>query len=211
MTIGPGTPVYPGDPVPRLRVHATVARDGFNLLHVEMGSQSGTHVDAPFHFSDAGARVDALDLAMFTGPAFVVDATDAGPRGVVGADRVTGDGPRAGDVVLVRTGWSAHAGTEQYLDHPALGEDLVSALIAAGVRTVGIDALSVDHSPTPEHPLAGFPAHDLLTESGAVIIENLVGLDRLAGMRDPLICAFPMKLADADGAPVRAVAIEFGA
>ena len=54
-----GTPVYPGDPEVVVSPAATAAADGYNVLHVTMGSQSGTHVDAPFHFLADGARIDA--------------------------------------------------------------------------------------------------------------------------------------------------------
>ena len=67
--LGDETDVYPGDPEVRLEPHATIAADGFNLLAVRLGSQSGTHVDAPFHFAADGARVDELPLALFCGPA----------------------------------------------------------------------------------------------------------------------------------------------
>ena len=45
-----GTPVYPGDPVARFTPATTIGEHGYNVLHVRMGSQTGTHVDAPYHF-----------------------------------------------------------------------------------------------------------------------------------------------------------------
>jgi kynurenine formamidase len=71
--INADTQVYPGDPVPQLRPATTIDRDGYNVLHVSMGSQTGTHVDAPYHFLADGARIDAMELAMFLAPATVVD------------------------------------------------------------------------------------------------------------------------------------------
>ena len=41
------TPVYPGDPVARFEPATTISEHGYNVLHVRMGSQTGTHVDAP--------------------------------------------------------------------------------------------------------------------------------------------------------------------
>src|SRR4051812_2918430 len=60
VPLGPGTVVYPGDPEPRLTVHSTIERDGFNLLSVAIGSQTGTHVDAPYHFDDSTPRIDEV-------------------------------------------------------------------------------------------------------------------------------------------------------
>ena len=53
VRIGTGMPVYPGDPEVRLEAALTVARDGVNVLALHLGSQSGTHVDAPYHIDDA--------------------------------------------------------------------------------------------------------------------------------------------------------------
>src|SRR4029453_19025144 len=51
-------------------------RDGasVNAGAIETSIHTATHCDAPFHFNDAGATVDQLDLAPFIGPAWVVDA-----------------------------------------------------------------------------------------------------------------------------------------
>ena len=67
------TQVYPGDPIPRLSPATTIDRDGYNVLNVSMGSQTGTHVDAPYHFLADGPRIDAMELSMFLAPAMVVD------------------------------------------------------------------------------------------------------------------------------------------
>ena len=102
VPIGPDTQVYPGDPQPRLTPHATLHRDGYNLLALHLGSQTGTHVDAPYHVRADGTRVDALDLALCTGPATVLDVSGAPPRTPITADRI---GDRIGDC---RTTHRAH-------------------------------------------------------------------------------------------------------
>ena len=65
-------PIYPGDPEPRIFTATTVADDGYNLSHVQIGTQTGTHIDAPFHFRDEGATVDRMPLELTVGPAVVV-------------------------------------------------------------------------------------------------------------------------------------------
>ena len=57
VVLGPETQVYPGDPVVELSPAAVLGRDGFNLLSVHLGSQSGTHVDAPYHVEADGTRL----------------------------------------------------------------------------------------------------------------------------------------------------------
>lgn len=209
VPVGPGTVTYPGDPQPALAVHSTIERDGFNLLDVHLGSQTGTHVDAPYHFEEDGARVDELDLTLFTGPGVVVHATDVGPRGVVTWEHVEPVAHRVvpGSIVLLHTGWDQHYGTPTYFENPYLDADACRRLLDLGVRTIGLDALNLDETPDEDHPGVGFPCHHLIARAGGVIIENLRGLGGI-DFPDPLVSVLPIRLEAADGAPVRAVAVE---
>ena len=203
------TPVYPGDPVVRLAPAATLARDGYNVLHLHLGSHSGTHVDAPYHFVDDGARIDQLPLELFFGPAVVVDLRGTAPRGEIGWERLAPYAPQLGPgrLVVLHTGWSAHWGTAHYAAHPFLAADAARRLVDAGVRTVGIDAFSIDETVVDGRPVAGFPAHEAVLGAGGVLVENLTGLDALDGAPDPVLSVLPLRLSGADGAPVRAVAL----
>ncbi|MET9382115.1 cyclase family protein [Streptomyces sp. NPDC002928] len=207
VEIATGMPVYPGDPAVAVTPALSVAADGVNVLHLDMGSQSGTHVDAPFHIDDALPTLDQLPLERFVGEAVVVDARDARPRSALGPSLFEGfEGRlRAGVIVLVATGWSRHWGTDDYLAHPYLTREAAELLVAAGVRTVGIDALSVDPTPGDD-----FPAHQVLCGAHAVIAENLTGLAPLLEAQaagEPIeVSLLPLRLPAADGAPVRAVA-----
>ncbi len=202
------TPVYPGDPPVRLTPAATLAGDGFNLLHVRMGSQTGTHVDAPYHLSDAGARLDELPLELFVGPAVLVDVRGRRPRSPIGWEDLApvADRLRPGRILVLHTGWDQQWGSDAYFDHPHLTGQAAERIVASGVRTVAIDALSVDETVPHGAPPAGFAAHEVLLGAGGVIVENLTNLD---AVREPAVLSvLPLHLARADGAPVRAVALE---
>ncbi len=209
VVVGPGTQVYPGDPVASLRVHSTIARDGFNLLSVEMGSQTGTHVDAPFHFDETAAKIDELPLERFIGPGVIVDARGIGPRGRITWEYIApvADQLRPGSVVLLFTGWSEHYGTDEYFENPFLDADACRRLIEAGVRTFGIDAINIDETPDETHVGEGFPVHHLIADVGGVICENLTNLVAI-DFAEPLISLLPIAFEQADGAPVRAVALQ---
>jgi kynurenine formamidase len=205
-------PVYPGDPEVVVSPALTAAGDGVNVLRIHLGSQSGTHVDAPFHIDGALPTLDELPLGRFTGPTAVVDARRHGPRSPVGPEAIPPELP-PGVVVLFATGWSAHWGGGEYLRHPYLARETAEALVEAGVRTVGIDAPSID--PTPAHGeesklVDNLAAHRVLCRAGAVIVENLTGLATLLAAQEegrPIeTFLFPLPVAGADGAPVRAVA-----
>lgn len=210
VPVGPGTVVYPGDPEPRLTAHSTIGDDGFNLLAVSMGSQTGTHVDAPYHFDDGTPRIDELPLDRFLGPAVVVDATDAGARGRITWDRhvaPVADRLAAGVVVLLRTDWSRHYGTPAYFDNPFLDADAARRILATGVRTICIDAINIDETPDADHAGEGFPVHHLIAEAAGVIGENFRNLAAV-DWPDPVVSCLPIALEAADGAPVRAVALQ---
>jgi len=229
-----GMPVYPGDPEVELRPALTTAGAGVNVLSLHLGSQSGTHVDAPYHVDVTWPTLDGLPLELFTGPAVVADLRGLEPRSAVTADQLSGvlDRLTPGTILLLATGWPRHWGADPYLAHPWLTPEAAEAIVAAGVRTVGVDALSIDPTPDPspadpavaalladltdEHdPAAGEPtlaAHRILlgTPGGGVIAENLTDLtpllDAQAAGRPIEVSLFPLRLVAADGAPVRAVA-----
>jgi kynurenine formamidase len=203
------TPVFPGDPAPALTPATRIETEGFNVLSLSLGSHTGTHVDAPYHFVADGARLEQLDLGLFAGPAVVADATGHGPRQPVAwrdlepvAERLS-----PGAILVVRTGWSERfLGTDRYYDHPFLDPEACSRALERGVRTIAIDALNPD--PTAPGGDGPFPVHELVLGAGGVIAENLTNLSSIAA-EEPLVCLFPIRLGqDADGAPCRAVALE---
>ena len=202
--ISTGMPVWPGDPEVELSPAATVAADGYNLLAVRMGSQSGTHVDAPYHVDPALPVLADLPLERFTGRAVVADVRGLPPGPSITPDRlrpVAGAlGP--GTVLVLVTGWSAHWGTAAYAEHPGLHPDAAAAVVAAGTLAVGIDAPSIDAPGA-----AGLPSHHVLAAAGAVIAENLTNLETLLATDGEVrLWLLPLALTRADGSPVRAVA-----
>jgi kynurenine formamidase len=204
-----GTQVYPGDPAVRLEPATTIAADGVNVLNVHIGSHSGTHVDAPYHFVENGERIDTMDVRLFFGRAVVMDVRDKGPREWITIEDLRPYEGRLseGVVAVLRTGWDEHYGTARYYDHPFLDRRAAQLMVDAGVRTVAIDALNVDETvlegPHPE----GYPVHHLILGAGGVIAENLTSLEAV-DFPNPFLSLLPVKLGGSDGAPVRAVAME---
>ena len=203
------SPVYPGDPIVSFTPAATVAQDRYNLLHVRMGSQTGTHVDAPYHFFNDGAPVDELPLDLFFGPAVIADVRGKDRRGRIEwedlapvADRL---GP--GRVLVLHTGWDQHWGSAGYFDHPFLTGEAASRVVATGVRAVGLDAPSLDETVLSEPSTGHFAAHRAVLGAGGVIVENLTNLSAI-NTPHPILSVLPLRFTGADGAPVRAVALE---
>ena len=204
------TQVYPGDPHVRLERAATLEADGVNVLGVHIGSHSGTHVDAPYHFIEDGERIDAMDPGLFVGPAVVVNVRGKGPRERITVQDLQPYEPHLaeGVIAIIRTGWEECYGDAAYYDHPFLDGRAAHLILDAGVKTVAIDALNVDETvPVGEEPPGGFAAHRAILGAGGVIAENLTNLEAV-DFPDPIVSLLPVKLGGSDGAPVRAVAME---
>jgi kynurenine formamidase len=79
-----------------------------NVLALELGSHTGTHVDAPYHFEADGERLEDLDLGRFLGPAVIADVTGHGDREPIGWDALSphAERMRPGTILVLRTGWS---------------------------------------------------------------------------------------------------------
>jgi kynurenine formamidase len=199
------TPIYPGDPQPRIFTATTVAGEGYNLSHVHIGTQTGTHIDAPFHFRDDGATIDHMALDMTVGPAVVVAVPGKEPgQTITMADLEPRRGAlRPGAIALFCTGWYAHAGSETFFCHPYLEAAVGRALLDAGVTTIAIDTLNADFTGGDE-----FPIHEMFAAAGGLIAENLAGTAALTPGIEPLLLLCPLNIVGCDGAPVRAVALE---
>ncbi|WP_226581021.1 cyclase family protein [Halobacillus litoralis] len=198
------TPVYPGDPKPHLCSAANIEEHGYNVSELNIGSHTGTHVDAPYHIVKDGKKIDEVSLDHFAGEGVVLDVTDKNPGAGITIDDIRDglDKLQPGKIVLFHTGWDAHVGTDLYFEHPYLTIELVHELLERGVRTFFIDALNID---PPDG--SSFQAHEAITGVNGIIGENFTNFDQI-DFDAPFITAFPLKLSGIDGSPVRAVAME---
>jgi arylformamidase len=194
---GPSQHVYPGDPVPRVE-QAKAIRDGdvCNVSLLTMGSHTGTHVDAPYHFIDGGPRLGDVALDRMVGEALVADLRG---RAAVDADALAHAALRHGDILLCLTDNSARwAAPEFQRDFTYLTRDAADLVVERGVRAVGIDYLSIEQFGSSD-----FPVHHRLLGAGVFVIEGL-DLRGVEPGRYTLVC-LPLKFPDLDGAPARAV------
>jgi kynurenine formamidase len=199
------TPVYPGDPVPNFSVATTIDNEGYNLFNVILGSQTGSHVDAPYHFSNTGATVDKMDLNYFMGNTVIIDMTHKKSKEQFTLEEVKRYEKQIerAEIVLFNTNWYKKAGTDEFYDHPFLSKEAGEYLLSKGIKTTGIDAINLDNTGGTE-----FPIHDMYSEAGGIIAENLANLDQV-DFDDPFVIFLPLTLIGCDGSPVRAVACEF--
>ncbi len=91
-----GMPVYPGDPEVTFAPALTVAADGVAVERLDLGSHSGTHLDAPAHSIPGGRTVDRIPLELLWGPARVLRAVAPAAGGLLGIADVAGSGGASG-------------------------------------------------------------------------------------------------------------------
>ncbi len=199
--ISPATPAFPGDTVYTQRWTARIGPAcPVNVSAITMSPHLAAHADAPLHYAREGSPIGAVDLDPFLGSCRVIHAIGRGPLIrpadlAHAADGETGT-PALPPRVLVRT--RPRALTEWSDDFAALAPETIEWLASAGVRLIGIDTPSVD--PAGSKTL---DSHQQLLTHDMRVLENLVLDDVPAG--DYELIALPLKLADADASPVRAV------
>ncbi|MDR3669336.1 MAG: cyclase family protein [Holophaga sp.] len=201
QTIQPAMPVYPGTEPPVIRQANTIAQDGFAEKWIGMYSHTGTHMDAPGHLLPGAATLDQMEVGRFIGKGCVLDASAMIAEIPVSFLVDLLPAMEGCEFVLFHTGWSRRWGQESYYSgFPVLARDAARWLCRRNLKGVGFDAISADPVGAPFHN------HLELLGAGLVLIENLTGLEQLAGRPFRFAC-LPLKLDQADGSPVRAVAM----
>jgi arylformamidase len=201
VPIGGGTPIYAGDPPASVEsAKRLAAGDSANVSKLAFGAHTGTHVDAPNHFIEGTRRVDQLDLNRLIGPSRVVRVSD---------DVQTIEPEHLGDIegierVLFKTKNSAFWNeSEFHSDFAHLSPAAADALVANGVKLVGIDYLSIERFHSGDHAV-----HKAFLSKEIVILE---GLDlRAVEPGDYELICLPLKYVggEGDGAPARAVLVQ---
>ena len=181
---------------------------GKEVRKLEIGTHSGTHIDAPRHFIEGGATVDQIPLDTLCGPALMLDLTEC--VGAVSAAQLAYSalqcghrGRLPGRVVLRYDGHRRlHPMEDYYFKQPWLAEGAAHWLVDNGCELVAMD------TPMPDGPdnIKEMPIHKILLGAGVVIAEYLVNLDTINASRFDLTVA-PLYVKGGDGAPARCFAI----
>jgi len=191
---------WPGDTPFDFRLVARL-RDGdsCNIGKITSSIHSGTHLDAPYHYNESGATIDALPTGIFVGPARVFHAQG---REVITREVFSGLDGRVTPRVLVRTN-ACDDKTVFPPRIPTLAPEVPAWLGEQGVRLIGVDVPSVDQVDSKTLPI-----HHALGAANIIILENLDLRAVAAGCYE--LIALPLRLVGADGSPVRAVLIDPG-
>lgn len=188
----------------------------FQVTRINLSCHSFTHVDARRHMLPGAPTIEATDPADVAGPCFVADLSDVTPNEELTAARIEAalKGYGGEPIILMRSAWDTQRDwrTEAFWrDAPFMNREASRALAALKPKAVAFDfpqdytiRLSLDGicPPIREHV-----THDEMLRHGITLIEYLVGTAAIQGPRT-FLCALPIKIQGADGAPARVVAID---
>ncbi|MFO7872415.1 MAG: cyclase family protein [Candidatus Undinarchaeales archaeon] len=180
---------------PKISKSSSVKSEGSNTTKLVLNSHLGTHIDAPYHVSEEGKKIDELSLDKFYGNCRVFDLTSLDEK--ISKKDLEKLQINEGDIVLFKTKNSF----KEKFDFKFIYLDKTGAeyLVSKGVKTVGIDELGIERD-QPEHE-----THNFLLKAGIPIIEGLNLKD--VEQEEYTLCCFPLKL-NIDGSPARAVLLK---
>jgi len=193
-----GMPVWPGDPAPLFeRIMDQENGDVCTLTRVAMSAHTGTHMDAPLHFLRKRASIEQMPVEATVGPARVIGIRD---RTAIRRAELLPYAIRKGERILFRTAnserdWGSLPFDENFV---FIARDAAEHLAECGVRSVGVDYLSVGG-----YRQDAVETHEALLGNDIWIMEGLMLSDVEPGDYE-LVC-LPLKLVGAEGAPARAI------
>jgi kynurenine formamidase len=217
-TLSPAFPTFFGKPGIALERRYSLKKDGANVGWWHVLEHAGTHVDAPFHYSDAGATADKISAEQLVVPLAVVDVSAKAARNadyqLLRADLADWEA-RHGRLpdnacVAMNSSWAQHLGHAKFVGKDAAGTmhfpgfhpDAASWLIdERRVAGLAVDTLSLDHGPSGD-----FETHRLWLPSGRWGIENIASLDQVPATGATLVVGLP-KVKGASGGPARILAL----
>ncbi|MGJ3265041.1 MAG: cyclase family protein [Salinarimonas sp.] len=189
----------------------------FNLNVLRVNEHTGTHIDAPLHFSQDGASVDEIPVTSLVAPLAIVDirakAAENADAQVTPDDLeawIAQNGPLPqGCCVAMLSGWGAYVDGERFRNADAEGtmhfpgfhleaaQMLLEESTAVGIA---VDTLSLDHGPSPD-----FATHYAWLPENRWGLECVANLEALPASGATLVLGAP-KHRGGSGGPARVLA-----
>ncbi|MEI5681696.1 MULTISPECIES: cyclase family protein [unclassified Mesorhizobium] len=195
------------------------AKDTFNLNEWRISEHTGTHIDAPLHFTADGKSVAELPVEDLIAPLVVIDIrakaaenpdAQVTPDDIKAWTSANGDLPE-GAVVALLSGWGDHVATEKFrnvgddgktMHFPGFHVETAQLLIEQpSIKAIAVDTLSLDHGPSPD-----FIVHNTWLPSGRYGIEGVANLDKVPVKGATIVVGAP-KIKGATGGPARIFAL----
>ena len=205
LTVSDEIPTFPGSPQPSFIPWENVKEDGYNLELLFLSTHTGTHMDAPYHFLEKGAKIHEISLKKLVSEAILIKSKKKSGGSITKTDiqkfekkhgKITGFSS-----VIFYTGWQRNLQKKYYFTkNPGLSVSAAKYLASKKINLVGIDSPSIDLGTDSK-----FSVHQIFAKKGILIVENLANLEKIKSPKFHLV-VLPLKLKNATGSPVRAIA-----
>lgn len=190
--------VWPGDTPMTREVLLDINRGNhITLSTIRTTVHLGAHADGPNHYGVRKQGIGEQPLEHYLGRCHLVQTRVKREQRIGIGDLVGGIEQIVEKRVLLRTGTFPDP-ERRNSDFAAISVELVDALAARGVITIGIDTPSVDLQESKD-----LPAHKAFLRHGIAILEGLALEGVPAGVYE--LIALPLRLMGFDASPVRAV------
>ena len=205
LTVSNKTPTFPGSPHPVFIPWENIKEDGYNLELLFLSSHTGTHMDAPYHFLEKGAKIHEISLEKLVSEAVLIKSKKKGCESITKTD-IQKFEKKHGKIasfssVIFYTGWQRNLQKKYYFTkNPGLSVSAAKYLASKKINLVGIDSPSIDLGKDSK-----FSVHQIFAKKGMLIVENLANLEKIKSSKFHLV-VLPLKLKNATGSPVRAIA-----
>jgi kynurenine formamidase len=218
-TMAPDFPTFFGVPGLEMQKQSDIKKDGYNLYWWRIIEHAGTHLDAPIHFSEAGASVEKIPSEQLVVPLAVVDVTAKAvqnPNYQLSRQDLAAWERRHGRLppnacVAMHSGWAQHVGDAATFTgkdaggafhFPGFGADATEWLLKERqVSGLAVDTLSLDHGASKD-----FRTHALWLPAGRWGLENVANLEKVPARGATLVVGVA-KVRDATGGPTRVFAL----
>lgn len=216
-TLYEGFPTFSGEKWFSMEHPVTWAKDKVNLNRWTLMEHTGTHIDAPIHFSEDGKSADLIPVTDLLCPLAIIDirakaADDADayltPDDIAAWEAEHGEIPE-GACVAMNSGWAAHLRTPKFAglvegkNHtPGFHPEAAALLMnERSVKGIAVDTLSLDRGIDSGE----FPVHYAWLGSGRWGVECLAAMDDVPASGAYIFVGAP-KVDGASGGPSRIVA-----
>lgn len=180
--------------------YADLKYNGYNSTYFKSDSHLGTHFDASLHFIENGKTCKDYSVEQFIGKCYVVSLDVDGS--ITDADLEAKNIPLDVDKLLIKANNIFDDENFKFnKNYSALCPKSAKWVVDRGIKLVGIDYLSIE-----EYENNDFETHKILLGNDVLVLESLDLREVEEGVYQ--LYALPLKLADTEAAPVRAILIK---
>ncbi|HEX9596899.1 MAG TPA: cyclase family protein [Anaerolineales bacterium] len=211
-TTWPEFPTFFDKPQLEIENLQTLAKDGFNNRKWHIVEHTGTHMDAPYHFSNDKESADRIPVDALVAPLVVIDIADRAaqdPDAQLTAEDIKAWESKNGALpdrccIAMNSGWDQHVKTDKFrndMHFPGFHPDAIELLLTRNAVGIAVDTLSLDYGQSKD-----FKVHLTWLPAGRWGIEAIANLGQVPEAGATVVIGVT-KIEGATGGPTRVIAL----